>query len=200
MKKYLSLVLAVVLALAMTATVFAADTLAPSSGDASQDVTAGYTKPEDIDGGKVYSVTLTWNTDNTLTYTGKNSTYNWSVDDLKYVETVNNSTAIGWAGSATYTITVTNKSNADITATTAATNTYKLTLTAPASETQTVPSAAVTADDEAINYTDTDKVGTAQTATFEYKYEAVASADPITEAASGSVVIDHVTVTISTVD
>ena len=193
MKKYFSLVLVLALACTMAISAFAAPNL-PNEG---KDVTAEYTAPVAEDGGTVYSVTLSWEPDSTLKYTGKNATYNWDVDKLQYVETVNNPTDIGWDGSATYTITVANKSNADIKAETVATNTYNLTLTKP-TETQTVKSAAVKNGTDKIEYTDTDSVGTVQNATFVYTYEAVASADPITETNSGNVVVGRITVTIST--
>lgn len=191
MKKYFSLLLVVALAFTMAISTFAAPNL-PNEG---QDVTAEYTAPVSEDGGKVYSVTLTWTpTDNTLKYTGKNATYNWDVDKLQYVETVNNENEIGWTGSVTYEITVTNKSNADIEAATTATNPKNLTLTEPQAKTQTVPSAAVNGTDK-IEYTDTNSVGTVQTATFTYKYEAKTDADAIT--AATDVVVGRITVTIT---
>ena len=197
MKKYFSLVLAVVMMLALAVTAFAIDIDAP--GENSQDVTASYQKPNLVDGGTVYSVTIEWETaqDSTLKYEGKNATYNWSAASLKYEETVNNTDGTyGWSGSAKVTVTVTNKSNASVTATTSATAEYELTLNKPADETKVIGSAAVK-DDKAIEYTDTESVGAAQNATFEYTYEANDDAADPTVSDATSVKIGSITVTIA---
>ena len=194
MKKYLSLVLAAVLMLALAIPALAADTL-PKTADT--DVTAGYTAPNLVNGGTVYSVTIAWEPDgsNNLAYAGKNATYTWNDTTLKYEEDVTDEA--GWTGSAGYTITVTNKSNAAVTAKATATNTYKLDLTAPAETPVEIRSAAIDSDSQEIDYTNTDAQGVEQTADFEITYDAADTADDPEDTQATTITVGKITVTVA---
>lgn len=118
MKRTLSIFLAVVLTFALAIPAFAAEdgaTDAEGKGSSSQTVTAEYVgNTEDKDVATVYYVTVDWNVTSTLKYSDGTTTYTWNTEDTKYVA---NTEEQGWTGTATVEITVTNKSNADITAT-----------------------------------------------------------------------------------
>lgn len=190
MKKFLCAILAMTLLVVMAVPVCAAE-IDPEVGSKTQDVTADYTAPTDTDAGKVYYFTISWVPGtNNLAYEGKQATYTWDGETMKYTETVDSFK--GWTGSAGYTVTVTNQSNDTITAATAATNTYNLTLTAPDSTTKTVENAA-----KGIAFTDTSTKGTAQTASFTYTYTAVDTANAPTEASDATITVGTITVTVS---
>lgn len=120
MKKILSFLLATVLIFAMAVPAFAAEevtdvTSGTGSGSADQEVTATYDPlVDDTDVDTVYFVTVTWEVDSELVYHKGTQTYTWKVDDTKYV--ANEIEDDGWEGEASVTITVTNSSNADVTA------------------------------------------------------------------------------------
>ena len=127
MKKIMSLVLALALVLSMGVTVFAAEnsgstTVTDPTKDNSEsiDVTAGYTAAKYDTGATVYHVVVAWEKTGTITYAGNQYYYDWKVDDdnFGYVKNDRKSTDAGWTvKNATVAITVTNKSNAAITAT-----------------------------------------------------------------------------------
>lgn len=144
MKKTLSILLAVVLMFALALPVFAEDNVADTSGgtgSADQAVTAQYDKgTDDKEVATVYHVTVAWNVESTLKYSDGNTTYTWNADDTKYVATTENK---GWTGDATVAITVTNKSNAEVTATAAWANAANITAACTFDEvTKTIGSAA----------------------------------------------------------
>ena len=123
MKKYLSLILALVLALAMAIPAFAATESVvdekTGAGSSEQDITAKYeegkekTDPTDV--ATVYYVTVEWSVTSDLKYYDGTTTYTWNAEETKYekVDPVDD----GWSGTATVEITVTNQSNAEVTAT-----------------------------------------------------------------------------------
>ena len=129
MKKIMSLVLALALVLSMGVTVFAAgdsgsitvtDPTDTEHNSKSIDVTAGYTAAKYDTGATVYHVVVAWEKTGTITYAGNQYYYDWKVDDnnFGYVKNDEKSTDAGWTvKNATVAITVTNKSNAAITAT-----------------------------------------------------------------------------------
>lgn len=127
MKKIMSLVLALALVLSMGVTVFAEESTNPTTvtndeienNNTNIDVTAGYTAPSYAVAGTVYHVVVAWQKSGTVKYVGDNFTYTWNPetgDNGAYTKT---GTAAHWevSADAKVAITVTNKSNAAITAT-----------------------------------------------------------------------------------
>lgn len=123
----MSLVLALALVLSMGVTVFAAESTNPTTvtndeienNNTNIDVTAGYTAPSYAVAGTVYHVVVAWQKSGTVKYVGDNFTYTWNPetgDNGAYTKT---GTAAHWevSADAKVAITVTNKSNAAITAT-----------------------------------------------------------------------------------
>ena len=119
MKKTLSILLSIVLMFALAIPVFAAEetsvTDLPANPAPNHDVTATYTPGQNVSGGTVYHVTVAWDIQSDLTYTQGNTTYTWNTDSTKYEK--GEPAEDKWSGKATVTITVTNRSNAAITAT-----------------------------------------------------------------------------------
>ena len=113
MKKTISILLALVLVLALSATAFATDiNNVESNNTSTQDVTAAYVAGNDGEIATVYYVTIAWKEDsNTLQYEEASTDYRWNPDTLEYT---NGGNAARWSGQAQYTITVTNKSNAAV--------------------------------------------------------------------------------------
>ena len=168
MKKVTSLLLALVMALALAVPAFAeGKVITPNEGEGSKNVEAKYTAPKDTDGGKVYYFTVTWteNEKMDLSYTGEDATYKWNGSTMYYEKTVNNAGKVGWTGSAGYTVTITNQSNDDISATTSATANFKLKAAVVGNETATLESAA-----KGIDFTDIDTKGAASTKVTTYTF------------------------------
>lgn len=127
MKKIMSLVLALALVLSMGVTVFAEEnsgsttvTDPTDSANNSKDinVTAGYTEPKYTVDGTVYHVVVAWSQTGTITYTGDQYTYTWKPGEGNYGRYDKTGEAAHWTVTdAKVAITVTNKSNAAITAT-----------------------------------------------------------------------------------
>lgn len=204
MKKVTSLLLALVMALALAVPAFAVElTDKEVSGNRTQDVTANYTAPINDYSQKVYYFTVAWAPGtHDLAYEGKNATYTWNGETMKYTETINNAdqSKIGWTGTASYTVNVANQSNDTVNVSTDATVKYNLTLTAPEVKTATLTTAAVKGDKairvENGNITET---GTAQPASFEYTYAANGTAgtpDAPTDGAN-TVTVGTITVTVT---
>lgn len=195
MKKYLIALLALVMMFALAVPALAE---VSTEGNANQDVTADYVAPEDIDGGEVYRVTITWEPkvgDPALTFTDEKTTYTWNTESLNY-EAATTAEA-GWTGSTGYTVTVTNYSNATVEASVVATANYGLSVEkGHANDAVTLKSAAVTSSGEAIKFTETDKTGTAQPETFTFTYSDGGDAEAPTDAADGKVTIGKITVTL----
>ena len=198
MKRIFSILLALTLMLALAVPAFAT-TIEPTQGESSKEVTASFTKAVSNDGGKVYYFTIDWTTTpNTLAYEGKNATYNWDGENMIYKETVNNSSTMGWTGSATYKVTVTNKSNDAVTVTTAATAKYDLVATPTESESQVAASAAMK-DGSEIAYTNITHKGTSTTAQVTYTYEDTNDKDtaPTGVSENGTITVGTITVTVT---
>lgn len=119
MKKIMSLVLALALVLSMGVTVFAADVTVGNGDDTIPEnsnpvnVTAKYVAGENVSAGTKYLVNVSWTVSSTLTYKDKTKTYTWNTNDMQYQLTHTAETGT-WTGDATVDLTVTNKSNADI--------------------------------------------------------------------------------------
>lgn len=117
MKKILSMILVLAMIFALGATAFALDT---TVGDTAKDVTADYATATAPVPGTVYYVTIAWAQDsNTIKYTAGATAYKWSGSSMYYVEDTEHNVEPAWSGEAQYTVTVTNQSNASITATAA---------------------------------------------------------------------------------
>ena len=205
MKKALSmiLVLTMVLALALPAM---AEEITPAKGDASQNVNATYTG-ETVTAGTTYYVTITWDADNsnTLAYTGKQGTYTWSGENMKYTDTTPESAKAKWAGAATYKVTVSNQSNAEVTASVAASETkYGITVSSTGKTSDTLGRADDKLKDNIDEAAKNQTEGTATTLVTTYTYDATkATGDPtaaeVKDGTDGNkyVQIGTITVTIS---
>lgn len=200
MKKVTSLLLALVMALALAVPAFAVDTW-PAEEEKSKNVTANYKQESLTSTGNVYYVTIKWEatTEQTpLSYTGKQATYTWNGETMQYSENTATTKQAAWAGAAGYKVTVTNQSNASVFATTAATNTYGLELTAPTETTKEITTAAVEGEAKTlIKPTDTDKIGQKITGEFTYKYAAKDGATAPTGESDTALVVGRITVTVS---
>lgn len=195
MKKYLIALLALVMMFALAVPALAEVT---PTGNTEQEVTAGYVAAENIEAAPVYRVTIDWTPktgDTALTYTGEKTTYTWDTVGLNY--TASTTAAAGWSGETGYEVKVTNYSNAEVGAAVSATANYSLTVTATGEETMTLPSAAVDSEGE-IDYTETEKKGTAQTKSVTYTYKDGGSATAPEAPAASTVTIGKITVTVST--
>ena len=127
MKKIMSLVLALALVLSMGVTVFAAgdsssitvtDPTDPANNSKDIDVTAGYTAPSYTVEKTVYHVVVAWSQTGMITYTGDQYTYTWNPSEGDYGRYDQTGEPAHWTVTdAKVAITVTNKSNAAITAT-----------------------------------------------------------------------------------
>lgn len=120
MKKLIGMILALVMVFSLSMTAMAADVDAGDiSGGTSQNVTATYEGTTAGEIATVYYVNIAWAAgENTLKYTNNQATYAWDAEQCKYVVANAGDVAQnGWSGSAVYTVTVTNKSNATIYAT-----------------------------------------------------------------------------------
>ena len=193
MKKALSMILVLTMVLALALPAMAAETVSPT-GNTTQDVTATYSKPVDTEGARQYFITISWAADenNSLRYEGEKATYTWN--GTQYEKKVTNEKTKGWSGTAKWTVTVENKSNAGIKFSTSTTNTYELTVT-NGSE-QTLGSAAVDQSGKPIGFTETDKNGTAQTGHIDVTYTAVASAKAPAVSEATSITVGQITVTV----
>lgn len=199
MKKVTSLLLALVMALALAVPAFAVElTDKEVSGNKTQDVTAKYTAPINDYSQKVYYFTVAWAPGTRdLAYEGKNATYTWNGETMKYTETINNAdqSKIGWTGTASYTVNVANQSNDTVNVSTDATVKYNLTLTTPEVKTATLTTAAIkNGQDIKAENGNINETGTAQPASFEYTYAANGTA-----LAPDDAVKDATTVTVGTI-
>lgn len=202
MKKVTSLLLALVMALALAVPAFAAETW-PTEDDKKKDVTASYDGPKDTDAGKVYYLTITWDKikDTELTYTGEKTTYTWDGVNMKYGSKVTNQAEVGWKGSTGYTVTVTNQSNAKVSASTSASANFGLIATASGDTNKTeLVSAARTENGDEITYTQVGVKGKEDTLVVTYTYaDTNKEATAPTGVVDGetSVIVGNITVTVS---
>ena len=130
MKKTLCIILAVVMTFAMAVAVFADNATIQSDGNgtSTQSVNATYKGPTTA-AGEVYYVTVTWAAqEGDLTYSAGQTAYNWNGADMMYE--ADQVSGKGWTGTGIVEVTVTNQSNATITAKGTATNAYDLSITA----------------------------------------------------------------------
>ena len=199
MKKALSmiLVLTMVLALALPAM---AEELEPSNGTPkTQDVKATF-EAETERADTVYYVTITWDANNSssLKYTGKQGVYTWDGENMKYMEDATQTKAAKWEGTATYKVTVSNQSNAVVTASVAGTTKYGIGLTEPDTKTKDLGRADDAFKSAIADAAAKQTTGTASTLEATYTYDATnATEDPTEDAQSGSLLIGTITVTIS---
>ena len=167
MKKALSMILVLTMVLALALPAMAEETESTVPTTDSRNVTANYTAPKGESAGTKYYLTISWDVTTTLAYYGKQSVYTWN--GTRYEESQKADSHVpGWEGSATCTVTVTNKSNAAVTVATEVThNPYNLSATGSESEgfTGTLKSAA-----EGIEFYETGKTGKPQTGTVTYTF------------------------------
>lgn len=116
MKKALSLLLALIVVMTLSVGAMAVS----HTGDDSMDVDADFVAGDVSDTGVIHSVHIEWNSIAKLTYTEGDTKYLWDAASQKYV--VASSTESEWSGGA-FKVTITNRSNADITATASYTDT-----------------------------------------------------------------------------
>ena len=116
MKKALSFILAAVMLFALAVPAFAVDnvTSGNNAGSASENVTADYEAGKTT-AATVYLVNVTWGVTSELKYSDGTTTYIWNANTTEYTQ--GTTSGQGWTGDAKVDITVTNKSNAAITAT-----------------------------------------------------------------------------------
>ena len=125
----MSLVLALALVLSMGVTVFAAensgsttvtDPTDTANNSKNVDVIAGYEAPTYKSAGTVYHVVIGWKQTGSITYKDASYTYTWNAEQTAYETQTETEKAKWTVTGAAVEITVTNKSNAAITATCAA--------------------------------------------------------------------------------
>ena len=202
MKKTFSILLALALVLALSATAFAAD-VEPNEGSAkSQEVTANYSPAVEAEApGTVYNVTITWTKNATanLAYDGgSQATYVWDAEDLQYkISEGTYDVEAGWSGSTGYEVTVTNRSNADVNVKVTATNTYDLDKKVDGEESTTLIRADKTIADNGEKYWATGAKGTATSLKVTYTYSATDSATAPENASGNSVTVGTITVSLS---
>ena len=201
MKKALSMILVLTMVLALALPAMAAEgTVTPASGESSKNVTADFTgKTEKAN--TVYYVTITWDANNSssLKYTGKQGVYTWDGENMQYTEDVTQTKAAKWEGTATYKVTVSNQSNAAVTASVAASNpTYGITVSSTGKTSDTLGRADDKLKDNIDDAAKNQTKGTATNLETTYTYStASATGDPTNDAQSGSLLIGTITVTIT---
>ena len=200
MKKTISIMLALVLVLALAIPAFAVE---PTTGEKSQEVTATYVAA--VDGGTpgtVYNVTITWTQNEThdLTYNGgSQATYKWNADTLKYEVSDGTNTEAGWSGSTGYKVTVTNRSNANVTVNVSAEANYGLTASANGATNATLDRAdqAIYNSNSDGNYWTNDASGVATSMEVTYTYSNTGSATAPENASSSSITVGKITVSLN---
>ena len=205
MKKALSMILVLTMVLALALPAMAAETDITPSGN-TQNVTATYTAPKNAISGKIYTVEIKWesqNTEKALSYTGATTAYVWTPEKMQYVvsdKASDGSVAAAWDGSAKVKVTVTNKSNDTIAYKVTATNDYELTLEGNnATGTINNPVPDIDATNVAGNAAGA-AGGTAATATFAepaVTYTATEAAKTNVTLTDGKLVVGTITVTIT---
>lgn len=118
MKKILSLILALVMVLSLSVTAFATGSEFTGSGTGNVGIVADYENATDnkqdilngAAGTKVYSLTLSWQQNGTISYNAGKTTYSWNKDNLEYDSSVSNK---GWTvpSGTNVEITAVNRSN-----------------------------------------------------------------------------------------
>ena len=200
MKKALSMILVLTMVLALALPAMAAEgTVTPASGDSSKNVTADFTG-ETEQAKTVYYVTITWDTNNSssLKYTGKQGVYTWDGETMKYTEDTTQTKAAKWEGTATYKVTVSNQSNAAVTASVEGTTKYGIKLTEPTTMSENLTRADDAFKSAIANAAANQTTGTASTLEATYTYDATnATEDPTKDAQSGSLLIGTITVKIT---
>lgn len=114
MKKLISTILALAMIFSLSLTVMASEL----PEDTVINVTADFKEVAAAVPGTIYAVTISWEADenNNLTYTDNGVAYVWNPTSLKY-EAAPTQANDGWSGSAKYTISAVNRSNAAVNAT-----------------------------------------------------------------------------------
>lgn len=124
MKKLLSIVLAMAMVLALGVTAFAAETTTTWGNDGNYtngdrtDVTAKYSEAGEATVIDTYAVTIQWSVNSTLKYSEGTKTYTWIVEDDTSTTDVDEAltwkegeSGKGWTGTASITVTITNRSS-----------------------------------------------------------------------------------------
>lgn len=114
MKKTISILLALVLVLSLSVPAFAEPYTTGSGTTTSEDVTATFVDGSTGEVAKSYYVNVSWEVSSSLTYTAGDTTLTWNAEEMQYESSTEEGT---WTGEATVKVTITNKSNAAISAT-----------------------------------------------------------------------------------
>ena len=188
MKKVLSLLTATALVFAMSATALAAD---PTTTDSKEEVvTATYTPGGYTEPGTTWSIDITWN-NTAAVYTEAGGSYTWDAENLKYKQATDDEAE---NTDATIAVTVTNRSNAGLTASVAyvdADDDAETTASWTGDTSVQIGTAAIREGVE-IDYTDTTTIGTVQEAEF----KATVTVDDVKNLDSGTNTLGTVTVTL----
>ena len=203
MKKLIGMILALVMVFSLSVTAMAAEGSwdGTTQTGTTQDVSATYNTGSEISwGDTIYSVTIAWEAVGTITYNAGNGVvYQWDAANTKYI-IKNEATEGAWNltnGNESgkefvgMIITVTNKSNANVSATVTATPNATLGVTGSVEgETTRNINSAAPANPNAENLT-----GSAQSEIFNYKITAIAN-EP-TAPAQGETTVTVTTITVN---
>lgn len=199
MKKMLCMILALAMVFSLSVSAMAADIT--TTGDTSKNVTATYTAGSETSwGDTIYSVNISWETVGSIAYTAGNGVvYTWDATNTEYKVTAE-ATEGDWvltAGADTgkeftgMIVTVTNSSNAKVTATVTANDVSELGVTGgiEGDATRTISSAAP-AEPSATNLN-----GDAVAERFDYKITDIANA-PTAPSGNNTITVATITVTL----
>lgn len=179
MKKFLSIVLALAMMMALSTTVFAAPVTTVPTTD-NQAIGATYTAPTNGSVTNTYYYTISWGSVTAANYNGGTVAYKWDAESMEYVVDNEHSTVGSWTD-GTVSVTVESKSDMPLTLTpsVAWADTYTGTSTmkkgGEAVNTVTLESAARTAEGTAFTAADGDQAASydssksaAQSATIDF--------------------------------
>lgn len=200
MKKFTSIILALVMALALAVPAFAEDTVTVNPEDAqTRNVEATYDGAKDTAGETNYYFTVQWKqTASTLKYEGVKTTYTWVGSKMQYEPKITNNDTKGWSGSATFEVEVVNQSDASVKMTAEADAKFGLVANATGEETKVLTTAAVKKNGDSISMTDTTAVGNAQKNSVTYSFDTKSATEPTGEGVSdGKITVATITVTVS---
>ena len=183
----------------MAVPAFAAGTIqGDGSGSDSTPVTATFENPTTSSAGAVYYVTVAWEAQTgELKYAAGNTVYTWNGATMQY-EAADEPDDAGWKGDASVKVTVTNQSNASVTAKTTWESDYNLAIAyeeanATSNDGEAVLTTAAVSNGQAIEITNTETTGTAQTVDITCKITATDASKPLTQTGT----VGTITVTIA---